>query len=402
MRWFFILSLVLGTGWVGCTADKGNAGIEKNVNLERARILLDSLYRNYSVPNSCLLRESYPFTIVSEEACRQSEGQRDIPKQYAYLWPYAQTFAAVNALFESSGDEVYCELLKNRVLPGLDAYFDVNRVPHAYTSYVTFASSSDRYYDDNIWLGIDFINLYNATKDSVYLDKAKLLWNFVLSGMDDSLGGGIYWCEQKKLSKNTCSNAPASVYAFKLFEVTRDSCYFHTGRALYDWTKKNLQDKTDYLYFDRLNIDGKVGPAKHAYNSGQMMQAAALQYKLTRNPVFLADAQQIAKSCYNYFFSDYVAADGEAFRLLKKGDVWFSAVMLRGFMELFRLDKNDIYIRTYNKNLDYAWRHARNERGLFGGDYSGENNDPAKWLLTQGAMVEMYARLAAFNQHFIN
>ena len=40
---------------------------------------------------------------------------------------------------------------------------------------------------------------------------------------------------------------------------------------------------------------------------------------------------------------------------------------------------------------------ARDEYGLFGVDYSGECCDPKKWLLTQAAMVEMYARLAILN-----
>lgn len=72
------------------------------------------------------------------------------------------------------------------------------------------------------------------------------------------------------------------------------------------------------MYFDRINIDGSVGPAKHAYNSGQMMQSAAIQYKLTKDTVYLIDAQKIAKSCYDYFFRDYVTASGKQIRLLKK------------------------------------------------------------------------------------
>ena len=96
-------------------------------------------------------------------------------------------------------------------------------------------------------------------------------------------------------------------------------------------------------------------------------------------------------------FRDYVTASGKQIRLLKKGDVWFSAVMLRGFAELYSLDKNDMYVTEFAKSLDYAWLHARDEYGLFGVDYSGECCDPKKWLLTQAAMVEMYARLAILN-----
>lgn len=114
------------------------------------------------------------------------------------------------------------------------------------------------------------------------MDKAQLIWNFIESGTDSLLGDGIYWCEQKKESKNTCSNAPGSVFALKLFKATNDSLYFKRGKELYKWTQKNLQDSTDYLYFDNIRLDGKIGKAKFAYNSGQMMQSAALLYQLTK------------------------------------------------------------------------------------------------------------------------
>lgn len=37
----------------------------------------------------------------------------------------------------------------------------------------------------------------------------------------------------------------------------------------------------------------------------------------------------------------------------------------------------------------------RDDNGLFNTDFSGSTRDNKRWLLTQAAMVEMYARLAA-------
>ena len=76
------------------------------------------------------------------------------------------------------------------------------------------------------------------TGKQAYLEKAKLIWKFILSGKDDVLGGGIYWCEQKKESKNTCSNAPGAVFALKLFQATQDDAYLKEGKELYEWTKR--------------------------------------------------------------------------------------------------------------------------------------------------------------------
>ena len=81
--------------------------------------------------------------------------------------------------------------------------------------------------------------------------------------------------------------------------------------------------------------------------------------------------------------------------MIKQGDVWFTAVMLRGFIELYHIDHNKTYLDSFNKSLDHAGEHARDEKGLFNTDFTGNNRNERKWLLTQAAMVEMYARLAA-------
>ena len=388
----FLLGITCIASLTGCVS---SAQVEPNSNLDRARQTLDSLYLNYSVDNSSLLRENYPFDEQHTVTYLASEEQANIPNQFSYLWPYSGTFSAVNALFEATHDKKYKKLLDSRVLPGLEEYFDTQRVPNAYSSYIRTAPASDRFYDDNVWLGIDFTDTYQMTQEPKYLDKAQLIWKFIESGTDSILGGGIYWCEQKKESKNTCSNAPGSVLALKLFKATNDSSYFEKGKKLYEWTQSNLQDSTDYLYFDNIRLDGKIGKAKFAYNSGQMMQSAALLYQLTKNPIYLKDAQNIAKECFNYFFTDFTpATNEEAFRMLKKGDIWFTAVMLRGLIELNRIDKDKTYINAFNKSLSYAWDNARDENGLFNTDLSGKSKDQKKWLLTQAAMVEMYSRLA--------
>lgn len=396
----FLKSLtVTACAAVGLTTACQSEPTAQNPELLRAAQTLDSIYTHYSVEGSCLLRENYPSGFGDYTATYLATQPTGGPNPFSYLWPYSGSFSAVNALLEATGDTRYQKLLEERVLPGLEEYYDTTRQPEAYASYIHTAPPSDRFYDDNIWLGIDFTDLYmQCPAEKKYLQKAQTIWQFIESGTDQKLGGGIYWCEQKKESKNTCSNAPASVFALKLFRATQDSSYLAQGRALYEWTQTHLQDSTDYLYFDNISLEGKIGYAKFAYNSGQMMQAAALLYQLTGRQQYLTDAQNLAKACYNYFFSDYTPQDGPTFRLLKKGDVWFTAVMLRGFIELWKTDRNAEYLAAFRQNLDYAWSHARDEQGLFNTDFSGQTKDDRKWLLTQAAMVEMYARLAAITQ----
>ena len=74
--------------------------------------------------------------------------------------------------------------------------------------------------------------------------------------------------------------------------------------------------------------------------------------------------------------------------------MWFSAVMVRGLVELYRIDGNATYVDAVQRSLDCAWDHARDGHGLFETDFTGADKQAEKWLLTQGAMAEMYGRMS--------
>jgi uncharacterized protein YneR len=352
-----------------------------NIDLIRAKSTLQQIFTLYKAGADNLLIEYYPDKPTAN-------------KRVAFLWPTSGVFSGVTALLKATGDKQFRQILDKNVLPGLEQYYDSLRNPFCYQSYIASAGPSDRYYDDNIWLALDFCDLYMLTHEKKYLDKALGLWQFIMSGWDDQLGGGIYWCEQKKQSKNTCSNAPASVLAFKLFEATNDSTYFNRGLLIYNWTKTNLQDSTDHLYFDNKSLDGKISRRKYTYNSGQMLQASAILNKLTGKKEYLDEAQNIAKSAINYFTEEFATNEGKTIRLFKRTDNWFNAILFRGYTELYPLDNNSEYITIFRDNMDQLWNHVRDKNSLFSKDWKGEKLDEYKWLLDQAALVEIWAALS--------
>ena len=340
------------------------------------------------------------FLAISLLACQTSvtqENNTSIARSEMLLDSIFKYYpAGVNALLKTTRDNKYQALLQEKIIPGLECYYDTTRTPACFQSYISEAGHSDRFYDDNIWLGIDFLETYRLTGNKKYLKQSEEIWKFLLSGNDDVLNGGIYWCEQKKESKNTCSNAPASVLALQLFETTRDSAYYQKGLELYTWTKVNLQD-SDYIYFDNLKTDGRTGTEKYAYNTGQMLQAASLLYKLTGNRQFLTEAQNVARAGINYFTVPFKTQDGTDIRFFRNRGTWFVAIMMRGYIELYLQDNNLEYLQIFADNLELAWESARYDNGLINSDWSGEKKEKQQWLLNQAAMVEMYANLGNMN-----
>jgi len=384
------VALVVLAGFLVFSGFQGKAAENDFI---RAKATLQQIFSLYGAGHHHLLNETYPYK-QDNKASYLAGDDTLTGRRVAYLWPTSGVFSGVNALLKTTGDKQYRQLLETDVLPGLEQYYDSVRKPACYQSYIVSAGKSDRFYDDNVWLSLDFCESYMLTKKPEYLKKSIETWQFVLSGWDEQLDGGIYWCEQKKQSKNTCSNAPASVLAFKLFEATKDSTYFNWGIRIYNWTKANLQDSTDYLYFDNKNLSGKIGRAKYTYNSGQMLQAAAMIYKLTGKKTYLEDAQNIARSSMNYFTDDFTTAEGKKIRLFKNTGNWFNAILFRGYTELYRLDGNAEYLGIFRDNMDQLWNHIRDKNGLFSKDWKGQKDDPYKWLLDQASLVEIWGTLA--------
>lgn len=386
-----IVMLALG-GLVSC----GTAVGTKAVFEDHAVQLLDSTIRYFQVPDcsygSKLFYELYPQS--HETVICRVNGDTVKHQKVSYLWPVSGLVAGVNALLQLTDDSHYRKLLENDILPMVECYYDTLRAPEGFQSYPTLFGQADRYYDDNVWIGMEFLNTYRLTKNKDFLRRSENLWKFLETGCDTAMGGGIYWCEQKRFTKNTCSNAPVVVFALQLYEATENKDYLNRGIAVYDWVKQTLRDPEDGLYYDNIELGGKIGKAKYAYNSGQMMQAAVLLYRATGEEDYLTDARQLAAACADCFMEPVVGGNGLQ---LKNGNVWFAALLLRGYEELYKVDKQPEYILVYQSTLSRLWEVGRAASGLFvnnrlGEPFRYEKGD--KWLLTQGALVEMYARLS--------
>lgn len=310
-------------------------------------------------------------------------------RQYAGLWTHSGMISALNALarMPDLGDPYHADL--RRVLDGLEQYWDGSHTFPSYDSYVRAYGGGQKYYDDNEWLGWDFIEACHTLGEPAYLDKARLMWEFVVSGWSDAMGGGIYWREDDFETKNTCSNGPAAVLALKLYRETPDAQYLVWARRILDWTQQ-LQTP-DGVYWDHIKADGSIDRRIYTYNVGTPLHAAALLYTITGNDRYLQEARQLAADSHNFFTRE----SG-----FYPDSPWFNAVLLKGYIALYQADPqpDSRYISAMRANLNHAWQHSRDKNGLFDPDWRG-HSDPIKphyWLLDQAAMIELYALLAQF------
>lgn len=339
--------------------------------------------------NDGLLTETYPVNPDQKITYLAGGTQQNGTLKASFLWPYSGMMSGCVALYKATENKKYKKILEKKILPGMEQYWDNSRLPACYQSYPTKYGQHGRYYDDNIWVALDYCDYYQLTHKPASLEKTVALYQYIYSGWSDEMGGGIFWCEQQKEAKHTCSNAPSTVLGVKLYRLTKDAKYLEKAKETYAWTKKHLCDPTDHLYWDNINLKGKVSKEKYAYNSGQMIQAGVLLYEETGDEQYLRDARQTAAGTDAFFRTKADKKDPTV--KVHKDMAWFNVILFRGLKALYKIDKNPAYVNAMVENALHAWENYRDENGLLGRDWSGHNKEQYKWLLDNACLIEFFA-----------
>ena len=311
------------------------------------------------------------FYIKDSSYYREEAIGKKSDNPISYLWPLCAMMQAANEMDVLFSTHHYLD----NIITVIDKYEDDRPPVSGYASYKLGTKIDDRYYDDNQWIGIASLDAYKRTKEQKYLVLGKRIYHFMMSGYDTITGGGIYWVENKKESKNTCSNGPGILVALGMYEATREKNYLDTAIQLYSWTKKYLRSPNG-LYYDNYNIKKhKIDSAFYSYNAGTMLESSIWLYRLTKNNSYLKDATLTAQSASKRFLNDRFFKD----------DYWFNAVMLRGYLRLYQYDKNPKYLEKFRNCINNTLLSQKKPDGLYG-RHGVEN------LVQQAGLLEMLCR----------
>ncbi len=228
----------------------------------------------------------------------------------------------------------------------LDGYWDQDVKIPGYEAAPTHGNGNDKYYDDNAWLVITFLEAYETNQDRHYLARASQTLKFVLSGWDEEGGGGIWWHQaHKDGTKNACANGPAAVGCLRLakFRTADAAALVEQARKIVAWMESALQAE-DGLFDDRIVVaSGEVKHGKLTYNSALMLRALLGLYQATGKKEYLEQAQRIAKAADRF--------------LDRKTGVYRDAVRYAHFMvgadlDLYRTTKEEYLLKRAKRNVD--------------------------------------------------
>lgn len=295
-------------------------------------------------------------------------------REFSWFWALCTMFEAANEVekVDSNAD------LVDGVYESMQPYYDPSPPVPGYNEYIVEHQPGQRYYDDNQWVGITALDIYERTGEKRYLDLGKSMYDFMMTAYDTKLGGGLYWREDDFETKNTCSNGPGVIVALKMYNATGEKEYLDIALALYHWTNENLQTPSG-LYFDHIKTeDGSIGKTIYSYNTGTMLQSNVYLYEITGEKKYLERAKKMADSSLDYFYGNKNFRD----------NIWFNAVLLRGYQHLLNHHDDMKYISGFKKSLDNVLKEKKNKEGLLAENGSVLN------LVEHGGMLEILARFA--------
>lgn len=214
-------------------------------------------------------------------------------------------------------------------------------------------SVPDRYYDENGWMSIGLSQAYGLTGDRSYLERAVKAYNFSMSGEDDILGGGIWFQEsfsEFQPQKNTVCSCVAMISAMQLYNLTGDGKYLEDAVRLDKWTRANLLDRSDNLFWDaKMAGDGSVNRTKWSYNSGFMIRAWLLMYKATQDGSYLKQAMDTMAAAERRW---YTAKNG-----ILKDPGYFAFTIIDAWYAFYDLTGDESYLEKAFTAT--AWVHDR-------------------------------------------
>jgi len=358
----------------------------------RAKEIFDLINQYYRLSNG----------LYKENSPAQSGDQT-----YSYLWPYVGLVSGA-ATLNQIGYTVDIATLSDNYEKYFRSGANGNNIGGYGSSTNGTTGGGTRFYDDNSIVGVSLMEAYNITKEQRFLDRSSLIVTFLKSGVDNLLGGAMWWNEDEKniandgnSNKPTCANGYATLFLLEYYLACPQAekpSILSFAKSEYAWLKANLQDPADKCYWNDMNSSGAVNKTKWTYNTGVMIQNGVRLYRITGDQTYLDDAVGTAQGSYDYF----VKSRNNIALTYPGNDPWFNTKLLRGYIDLEPLYKNaDSYIQVYYNFINNGYAKARTAQGFFFEDWSGANQNRYYSLLMQDAVVESYGALSLYKKEVL-
>jgi predicted alpha-1,6-mannanase (GH76 family) len=258
---------------------------------------------------------------------------------------------------------------------------------HAWTVERTFraarrrnANFVNKFFDDNGWWALAWIKAYDLTADDRYLEAARVIFDNMVTGWDDTCGGGVWW-NTDRTYKNAISNELFLTIAARLHQrAPLDGSYLDWALRQWAWFDQSGMIGATGLVNDGLTPDCKNnGKPTYTYNQGVILGGLSALYEITGDEAYLRQGETVADAALRHLTTAPDASPpgiliepGEAGMTRRRADgSQFKGIFVRNLYDIYKHAQRPAYRDFILRNARSIWANDRNDKNQFGLFWAG-------------------------------
>ncbi|MGW7611108.1 glycoside hydrolase family 76 protein [Streptomyces sp. NPDC054766] len=251
--------------------------------------------------------------------------------------------------------------------------------------------------DDSGWWAIAWLDAYDYTGDSRYLDEAVTIGGYVQQYWDPGTCGGGVWWDRERTYKNAVTNGQYLWLTTALHQrIPGDTVWLQRARTAAAWYRSSGMINSSGLVNDGLtstcaNNSGTVW----SYNQGLAIGGFAELWKSTGDGSLLATARTLADAAIS---SPTLTRDGVLTESCDVGSAscddnqkQFKGIFIRNFADLAKATGSSTYQGYLQKQADTLWAQDRSSLNALGERWAGTLPNQTDWRTQAGALGALTA-----------
>ncbi|MCT9006753.1 glycoside hydrolase family 76 protein [Streptomyces rhizosphaerihabitans] len=251
--------------------------------------------------------------------------------------------------------------------------------------------------DDSGWWAIAWLDAYDYTGDSRYLDEAVTIGGYVQQYWDPGTCGGGVWWDRERTYKNAVTNGQYLWLTTALHQrIPGDMVWLQRARTAAAWYRSSGMINSSGLVNDGLtstcaNNSGTVW----SYNQGLAIGGFAELWKSTGDGSLLATARTLADAAIS---SPTLTRDGVLTESCDVGSAscddnqkQFKGIFIRNFADLAKATGSSTYQGYLQKQADTLWAQDRSSLNALGERWAGTLPNQTDWRTQAGALGALTA-----------
>ena len=217
------------------------------------------------------------------------------------------------------------------------------------------------YYDDNAWWALAWIAAFDLTRNSRYLEAARVIFARNTAAWDSSCGGGLRW-HAKSTYKNAITNELFFTLAALLHQRSPEGGYLSWAQRGWEWFGSRGFIGPDGLVNDGITLACQNnGATTWTYNQGVILRGLAALFEITGDRGYLTQGEAIAAAAIRGLAPGGILAEPcESGAVCNEDQAQFKGIFVRYLYDFWRPSRQPGYRGFILANADSVWDHARN------------------------------------------